>query len=64
MQTGNSNIDSTMMTPLILKREEVTPMEVYTNAPASNVFKVDGVEVFSIFFPALSILQLFLKEVV
>lgn len=40
MQAGNSSIDSTIMTPLILKREEVTPMEVSTNAPASNVFKV------------------------
>lgn len=41
MQTGNGNIESTMMTPLILKREDVTPMEVSTNAPAPSVFKVD-----------------------
>lgn len=45
MQTGNSNIEATLMTPLILKREEVTPMEVSTNAPAPSVFKVDVIQI-------------------
>ncbi|XP_026856799.2 nuclear factor of activated T-cells 5a isoform X1 [Electrophorus electricus] len=40
VQTGTSSLNSTLIAPMIsiVKREEVTPMEVSTN-PTSNVFK-------------------------
>ncbi|XP_066525747.1 nuclear factor of activated T-cells 5a isoform X2 [Hoplias malabaricus] len=41
MQTGTSSLNNTLMTPMIsiVKREEVTPMEVSTNPTACNIFK-------------------------
>ncbi|XP_072527944.1 nuclear factor of activated T-cells 5a isoform X2 [Salminus brasiliensis] len=41
MQTGTSNLNNTLMAPVIsiVKREEVTPMEVSTNPTACNIFK-------------------------
>ncbi|XP_053332287.1 nuclear factor of activated T-cells 5a isoform X2 [Clarias gariepinus] len=41
MQTGTSSLNSTLMAPMIsiVKREEVTPMEISTNATTSNIFK-------------------------
>lgn len=41
MQTGTSSLNSTLMAPMIsiVKREEVTPMEISTNPTTSNLFK-------------------------
>ncbi|KAL7867846.1 hypothetical protein SRHO_G00092300 [Serrasalmus rhombeus] len=41
MQSGTSSLNSTLMAPMIsiVKREEVTPMEVSTNPTACNIFK-------------------------
>uniref|UniRef100_A0A3B1JQ30 Nuclear factor of activated T-cells 5 n=2 Tax=Astyanax mexicanus TaxID=7994 RepID=A0A3B1JQ30_ASTMX len=41
MQTGASSLNNTLMAPVIsiVKREEVTPMEVSTNPSACNIFK-------------------------
>lgn len=44
MQTGTSSLNSTLMSPMIsiVKREEVTPMEVSTNPTTCNIFKVSS----------------------
>ncbi|KAI5627102.1 nuclear factor of activated T-cells 5 [Silurus asotus] len=41
MQTGTSNLNNTLMAPMIsiVKREEVTPMEISTSSTTSNIFK-------------------------
>ncbi|XP_076863518.1 nuclear factor of activated T-cells 5a isoform X2 [Brachyhypopomus gauderio] len=41
VQSGTSSLNSTLMAPMIsiVKREEVTPMEVSTNPATSNIYK-------------------------
>ncbi|XP_026775822.3 nuclear factor of activated T-cells 5a isoform X1 [Pangasianodon hypophthalmus] len=41
MQTGANSLNNTLMAPMIsiVKREEVTPMEISTNSTTSNIFK-------------------------
>ncbi|TSK13377.1 Nuclear factor of activated T-cells 5 [Bagarius yarrelli] len=41
MQTGTGSLNTTLMAPIIsiVKREEVTPMEISTNPTTSNIFK-------------------------
>lgn len=43
LQTGTSSLNSTLMAPMIsiVKREEVTPMEISTNSTTTNIFKVN-----------------------
>ncbi|XP_060770702.1 nuclear factor of activated T-cells 5a isoform X2 [Neoarius graeffei] len=41
LQTGTNSLNSTLMAPMIsiVKREEVTPMEISTNPTTTNIFK-------------------------
>lgn len=43
LQTGTNSLNSTLMAPMIsiVKREEVTPMEISTNPTTTNIFKVN-----------------------